>query len=224
MKYLKYFGILAALALIACIAFPAEAHTLLGLDASHIVDTTVGIGAPYLGYVSVAAIKRTRGANPGGLVEFYIIDKDDLLDLPAPADGKVTITAAITAKPGKGFTKWEFAQDTGDFNFKLSGDPGSQSFEHTVGIYIPRFTPEIAEEYNKLPNGEYVIIKVDANGNQIVNGDLVRPMIPNLDYKSGKKFNDKNGAEVGFAAGNGHVPYFYTGEIPVLNVIADPGV
>lgn len=222
MKYLKYLGIFAALALVvAFIAAPAEAQALFGLDTKELVSAGVIGGNTSLAYVSVAAIKRVRGANPGGVVKTYVIDKDDITLIPAVGPDGVTITTAITVKDGKGFALWDFAQDTGDFNFKLSGDPGSQAFEHTIGLYIPRFTPEIAAVYNNLPNGEFIIIQEDANGQKVIHGDLTRPLVPNLDYKSGKKFTDKNGSEVGFSAGNGHVPYFYTAAIPLLPVVPE---
>jgi len=227
---MKKSKILAVLALfVALIAVFAAPH----IDPLQFVSTETVAMVKHLGLVSggssmlgmcvsLGSIKSKCGANPGGTTELYVINKVDVLTFPAVGPDGVTLSGPIVPKDGKGFAKWDFLQDTGDFNFKLSGDPGSQSFEHTIGAYIARFNPEIAAIYNGLPNSELIAIKVDGVGQKIVFGDLQRPLVPNLDYKSGKKFNEKNGAEFSLTCGNSHVPYFHSGEIPVLVVVAAP--
>ncbi|TPE43968.1 hypothetical protein [Pontibacter mangrovi] len=223
MKNFKFLGLIAVvvmlIAAVSAFAVPADSAVMHFVQDLGLVSS----GSTMLGMcVSFASIKNKCGANPGGTSELYIINKVDVDETQWPelgADG-VTYAGPIVPKAGKGFAKWDFAQDTGDFGFTLSGDPGSQSFEHTVGVYIPRFNPEISKVYKDLPNAEIIAVKIDANGQKIVFGDLQRPLTPKLDYKSGKKFNEKNGAEFGLTVGNNHPPYFYSGDIPVVDVVA----
>lgn len=220
MKKNKIFALLAlALVLVAFFIAPYPQQLLDLLQDLGIVTA----GSSMLGMcVSLGSIRNKCGANPGGSVEMYVINKEDVASFPTVGEDGVTLSGGIIPKEGKGFAKWDFLQDTGSFDFKLSGDPGSQAFEHIVAAYIPRFNPQIAGIYNGLPNSEVIIIKVDGVGQKLVFGDLQRPLIPNLDYKSGKKFNEKNGAELSFTCGNSHVPYFVTGVIPVVEVVEAP--
>ncbi len=192
----------------------AESHGLVHLG----LFETVGFGgAPMLGCVSVAGISKICGSNPGGLNELFVIAVSDLEDFVEPAEGEVNIPAAsIVPKIGKGFVQWDFAQDTGELGLKGSGEDGSQSFEQSVSTFIPRFTPAIAAVVQNSLNNKFIVAVRDGKGQVMIGGTLTRPMTFEMDYKSGKKFNDKNGGEYTFKCGIGSVPFFLTGTLPVV--------
>lgn len=180
------------------------------------VSTLAGSGYSFATCVSVASISEECGPNIGGTTKLYVIAKEDVdLDAFPPVVG-VSISQPIVPKEGKGFALLEFAEDTGEINFKSSGDQGNQAFDFDLGVYIPRMTPAIAAIVNGMLNRKYLVIKEDGNGQKMLAGDEKRFMTFNIDYKSGKKYNEKNGGDYRFTGGFGHVPYFYNAAVPVI--------
>ena len=200
--------VLAVLALV----FPAEAALVAGVlhlgDASQF--TLAGCAA--VGNI----VSEDCGANPGGTVNLWVARRRDVATLPNPASGTVTVTAPLTMKAGKFFAKWEFAQDTGDLNHKTTGDPGNKSVTMEVNTYVPRGNELIDAVINEAINGDFIVIVEDGLGQKRIAGDLLRGVIFDHDYKSGKKGTDKNGTDFKFGGeGFGHVPYYYDAAIPV---------
>ena len=162
------------------------------------------------------------GANPGGTVELYVIDKYDIQTLTAPADGGIEVTADIVPVTGKGFAKWDFAQDKGAMKNGIKGEQGSQYVEHGVEAFIPRMTLEIAAVLETCINRRFIVLKKDANGQVWIYGDLLRPLTFETDYNSGTKFTDVNGTNVKFNGGTTHMPWLYSGDIPVVAAPVTP--
>lgn len=156
------------------------------------------------------------GANPGGLVTLYVIRRSDIETFPAVSADGVTITAAIVPKEGKGFAKWDLEMDTAELTHKSSGDPGSQSVETELEVYISRGKASIDAVIQNCINGKFVVIGVDAQGQKRIGGNVVRPLTFSHEYKGGKKLTDKNGTTIKFTGGTGNVPYYYTNTIPVI--------
>jgi len=209
------------------LAFVAESRGLASFgmqEALGIVgSTTTMLGA----CVSVANIKDDAcGANTGGVYELYVIHKNDIKTFPGfIAESTSELDGDIVLEAGKAWAKWDFAEDTGDINFKTEGDAGSQSVTQESNVYIPRINPLISNIINNALNGKYVIAVVDPNGQIMIGGSKVRPMKFEVDYKSGKKFNDKNGGDYKFTVGTSHTPLFYTGALPVVGAaVAAPAV
>ncbi|MDJ1468169.1 hypothetical protein [Xanthocytophaga flava] len=174
----------------------------------------LAVGAVF-GCVSLGGIQEECGPNPGGQNELYIIAKRDLESIPDADEATHTISEDIVPKTGKGFVKWDFALDTGELTSETTGDQGNQACKVGVGVYVPRSNPKVDKVINQSYNTEFVVIGVDALGQKKIAGNLSRGLMFTSKYTSGKKFEDKNGREVGFAGGQPNEPYFYTGVIPL---------
>lgn len=222
MKLLKtlFFLTLSVLALV----FFAEMNGLTDLGVSEALGlastTTLVLGS----CISVASIKEDDcGANTGGLYELYVILKRDILTWPPfKAGSKVALQGNIVPKTGKGWAKWDFAEDTGEIAFKSEGEAGSQTFSQETGVYIPRLNEEIADIVANALNGKFVVAVKTPDDQIMIGGSVKRPMTFNVDYKSGKKFNDKNGGDYKFTVGTNHPPLFYAGTLPLEDAVVIP--
>jgi hypothetical protein len=155
------------------------------------------------------------GGNSGGQVELYVARSRDIESIPDVEDeGGVVVEDNIVMKAGKNFVKWDFTMDTGELTHKATGDQGSQAIEWGCEVILAKGRPDVDEQVNAALNGKFVIIVKDGNGFTRIGGSLLRPMKFEHDYKSGKKFNDKNEYIMKFMGGGSHVPYTYTGVIP----------
>jgi hypothetical protein len=170
-----------------------------------------------LAVLPVGAIAEQRyGANPGGTTELFVIDVYDLQTLTLPAADSIEVTADLVPVAGKAFAKWDFAQDKGSMSSGIKGEQGSQYVEQGVEAFIPRMTKEIAAVLQNCINRRFIVLKRDANGQVWIYGDKLRPCTFETDYKSGTKFTDVNGTTVKFTAGTTHVPWLYSGDIPLV--------
>jgi len=165
--------------------------------------------------VSVAGISEECGPNPGGQNKLYVIAKRDLQSISAVVEASYSI-ATVTPKTGKGFVVWDFALDTGELTSETVGDQGNQACKVGVAVYVPRSNPRVDKIINSSYNSEFVVIVEDALGQKKIAGNTRRGLMFTSKYTSGKKFDDKNGREVGFTGGQSNEPYFFTGEIPIL--------
>jgi hypothetical protein len=156
------------------------------------------------------------GPNAGGMTDFYIARRSDILSIPAVGADGVTISTDIVMKSGKKFAKWSNEIDFHDLNWKTEGDAGSQTITQELNIYISRFKAATDKEFNNAINGKFIVISVDPNGTKRIGGNLLRPLTLNFDAKSGKKNTDKKGTDIKATAGTGHVPFYYTGVIPIV--------
>ena len=206
-------GLLTLILMAAAYAFPAEAaHVasvlhLAGPDLSMHVASCVAVGN---------ITSQDCGANPGGTVNLWVARRRDVATIPPPGADGVTIAQPITMKTGKAFAKWEFTQDTGELTHKSVGDAGNKSVTKEVTTYVPRGNAQVDAEINKAINGDFIIIVEDGLGQKRIGGNLLRGMIFDHDYKSGKKGTDKNGTDFKFLGeGFSHVPYYYDAAIPV---------
>ncbi len=200
------------------LAYFAEAHQLTNFGMIEAMGLA-GTSSMMLGScISVASIQDDEcGPNTGGIYELYVISRNDILTFPElKANSKVELDGEIVLKPGKAWAKWDFAEDTGEIAFKSEGEAGSQTFTQETGVYIPRMTPTIANIIANALNGKFVVAIVNPNELVNIGGTKIRPMKFDIDYKSGKKFNDKNGGEYKFAVGISHPPLYYTGQLPTV--------
>jgi hypothetical protein len=217
-------GLLAVTLMLFVSNFPTASAELAHLvpAVGSFYDAHVALlvaGSSIVACLPIAAIVEEDdcGSNPGGTNELYVARKRDVESIPAPGADKVTISTPIVMKPGKAFVKWDHAQDTGDINHKSEGDPGNKSVSTDVNCYVPKGNPAIDSVVQSALNGEFIVIVVDGKGQQRIGGDLLRGLIFDHDYKSGKKGTDKNGSDFKFATtGMGHVPFYYTAAIPLV--------
>lgn len=156
------------------------------------------------------------GPNPGGETELYLVRKSAIVSIPAVGPDGVTIAGNIVMKTGEGFAKWDTLIDNSELSHKTVGEIGSQSVEQTLEVFIPRARVNIDAEIQKAINGSFIVISVDAQGQKRIGGNLLRPMSMVHDYKGGKKNTDRRGTTLTFTSGAGHVPFYYTGTIPVV--------
>jgi hypothetical protein len=155
------------------------------------------------------------GPNPGGIVDLYLIRRSDVDTFPPLAADGVTLTGNIVPKTGKGFARWALEMDKAELTHKSVGDPGSQSVEQELEIYISRGLASIDAVMQSCINGKFIVVAVDGLGQKRVGGNLLRPMSFSHDYKGGKKGADTNGTTVKFNGGTGRIPAYYTGTLPL---------
>ena len=215
-KYLKVLMSVTFLMFCAVYASETQGLTHFGLfeSLSAVGGTTTFLGSCF----SVGSIEEDEcGPNSGGIYDLYVIAKRDIQSFPPlKADSSVELVGNIVPKAGKAFAKWDFTEETGEINYKSTGENGSQAIEQSVAVSIPRSNPKIADVVNKALNGSYVVVVVDPAGQMQVGGSDKRGMTFNIDHKSGKKSLDKNGGDYTFACGIGHPPLFYTGTLPTV--------
>ncbi|RDC63283.1 hypothetical protein [Adhaeribacter pallidiroseus] len=197
------------------LVFFTETHGLTHLGVSEALGLASSTSMVLATCISVASIKEDEcGANTGGLYELYVVLKRDILTWPGfKAGSKVVLDGDIVLKTGKKWAKWDFAEDTGEITFKSEGEAGSQTFSQETGVYIPRMNEEIAEVVANALNGKFVVAVKTPDDKVMIGGSQKRPMKFDIDYKSGKKYNDKNGGDYKFTVGTNHPPLFYDGEL-----------
>jgi hypothetical protein len=202
-------------------AFPNAAHVVAslvphGTDALQVLTNHTAGMATACVVVPLVDITLDDCPNPGGLTDLYVIRRKHIQTFPAPDADGVTVATAIVPVTDEGFVKWDFATDSGEVTHKSSGDPGNKSISHGTDVYVPRGSAATDSVIQAALNGDFVVIGRDSNGNLRILGDKNRGVTFDHDYKSGKKGTDKNGTDFKFTGeGFGHVPYYYTGAIPL---------
>ena len=231
MKNLLRFGAFLSLLLLAAgFAFPGQAlalaHTVSPDHGVAVLTALTGIGSGTMlacVVTPIAGFEVDDCPNPGGLTELYVIRRRDVATFPIVAEDGVTLTTALIPKTGVGFVQWGFAADSGEVNHKSSGDAGNQSIGQEVNTYVPSGSPTIDAVIQRALNGDFIVLGRDSKGQLRMAGDKYRGVKFEHDYKSGKKGTDKNGTDFKFSGeGFTHVPYYYTGAIPLMGVVPAP--
>jgi hypothetical protein len=156
---------------------------------------------------------------PGFAVKIYAICSCDIETFPArkTSNGvgdKVTLDGNIVPKDGKVFAEWESVPDSGIFTPTEVGVVGSMNFQTTYQFKLAA-TKAVEEMLDQTPNGCWVVIVQDKDGNKRVIGSKDLPATRTAvagtngpDLASEKTYN------ITFTDNSGRIAPYYLGTIP----------
>ena len=165
-----------------------------------------------------------NGENMGGIVQkIYFGFWADVETFPAkpvtPAtlEDNASLTGNIVMKTGKRMFEMYITDDTGEFNVEPVGEVDGKSFVLHLNFFHPGMQKKILGFINAAKNDNLVFVVTDAEGQQYLMGDAMRPAVyqgaPN-GSGTGKETAARKGmsCEFTYKTGNVHV---YTGTVPL---------
>lgn len=163
-------------------------------------------------------VANTCGSNPGGQRKLYVIASRDVVSIPDVAvAGELTIEDDIVLASGKKFAVWDFAKNTAEGSYNLTGNQGNQSWNQGIEFQQNGSDPVADAVINAAANGEFICLLADGLGQVRLYGEIDNPLMFVADYKSGKKGGDPNVKTSKFTGeGFADMPKYYTGAISVL--------
>jgi hypothetical protein len=136
-------------------------------------------------------------ANPGGGRNLYaILCKDVVGNYPLPSqidEATQRLTALPTLVTGKKWSQYNFPDGTLDYKVDDSGDPGYQSYKHSVEFALAGSSDELHIEMDKFINAGVMFLIEDKNGEFQIAGSTDDPIFLKKSFALGKKGNDKRG-------------------------------
>jgi hypothetical protein len=167
------------------------------------------------GCISLANVSRECEPNVPGLFKLYLIRSDEVTAIPAAV--YQSITTALTLGAGKGFSVWEFTEETAKFDENAVGEADGKSFEKMIDFFIPGDNATKAYQFSSMLNDRFIAITKDGNGNIKIHGDLDRPMrLEKQDFTTGAANADRKGTAFQLKCNSSHKSYWYTSTIVSL--------
>ncbi len=165
-----------------------------------------------------------NGENMGGIVQkIYFGFWADVETFPtkpvtpATLEENASLTGNIVMKTGKRMFEMYITDDTGEFNVEPVGEVDGKSFVLHLNFFHPGMQKKILGFINAAKNDNLVFVVTDAEGQQYLMGDAMRPAVyqgaPN-GSGTGKETAARKGmsCEFTYKTGNVHV---YTGTVPL---------
>jgi hypothetical protein len=180
--------LLAALAFAIGVILPTEVFSALHTDPL----VVVGMATVSLANLNGSSYQKP---NPGGTRTLLLALSKDISGV-WPKSANIVggeLTTGPTMKTDKKWAEYEFPDGTFNLSDDGSGDPGFQSFKHTVEFMIAGFAKDIQVEIMKHLNAGSVIIGELNDGQYFVAGSSDNPIFIKPSGTSGKKGNDKRG-------------------------------
>lgn len=170
-----------------------------------------------------------NGENMGGIVQkIYFGFWADVETFPAkpvaPAtlEDNASLTGNIIMKPGKRMFEMYITDDTGEFNVEPVGEADGKSFVLHLRFFHPGMQRKILGFINAAKNDNLVFVVTDAEGQQYLMGDALRPAV----YQgapdgsgTGKETASRKGISCEFTYKTGNV-YVYTGTVPLTEAVS----
>ncbi|RCR69425.1 hypothetical protein [Larkinella punicea] len=196
-SFLKY--AVFALATLAFVVFPDQvASAVSSVDSlAFLQDVLVAPEGVMVGLVSLANIDATsyQKPNPGGIRTLYVALRKDIVGIwPKAVDivgGEIQTGPVMVT--GKKWAEYEFPDGTCSLDDDAAGDPGFQSYKHSLDLMMAGFSKELAAEILKHLNAGCVVILEHNDGQHVVGGSSDNPIFIKPGFKSGKKGADKRG-------------------------------
>ncbi|MBK6285797.1 MAG: hypothetical protein IPF54_26780 [Draconibacterium sp.] len=165
-----------------------------------------------------------NGENMGGIVQKiyfgFWVDVETFPTkpvTPATLEDNASLTGNIVMKTGKRMFEMYITDDTGEFNVEPVGEVDGKSFVLHLNFFHPGMQKKILGFINAAKNDNLVFVVTDAEGQQYLMGDAMRPAVyqgaPN-GSGTGKETAARKGmsCEFTYKTGNVHV---YTGTVPL---------
>ena len=133
-----------------------------------------------------------------------------------------TLTGDLIMKAGKKLFKMYITDDTGEFNVESVGEVDGKSFVHHLNIFHPGMQKKILGFINAAKNDNLIFIVTDAEGQQYLMGDAMRPAVyqgaPN-GSGTGKETAARKGMSCEFTYKTGN-NYVYGGSVPLTEAVS----
>jgi hypothetical protein len=165
--------------------------------------------------VSVAAISRICGPNPGGIkTKMYVARVVDILTLPA-ATNKVVATD-IVMKSGKAMVAWDIELDSGNITVETEGSVSNPSLKAGAVFKVARNSPGIDAAIDGAIGQELLILIPENSGNVRILGQLDKGAFLGYKGATGLKSADFAGKDLTVTwEGLFESPNYYTGVVPI---------
>lgn len=168
------------------------------------------------------------GENMGGIRQFiHFALWDDVETFPTKPTTPATLgenavlTGDIVMKSGKRMFSMYITDDTGEFAIESVGEVDGKSFVQHLTLFHPGLQTTILGFMNSTKNENLVLIATDAEGQQFLMGDSMRPAIfvgsPDGNGTA-KETAGRKGMSMEFIykTGNNHI---YSGSIPLTAAV-----
>lgn len=126
----------------------------------------------------------TNGENMGGIVQtvYFGLWKDVKTwptkpENPTGLEENAALTGDIAMKDGKRMFELYITDDTGEFNVEPVGEVDGKSFVMHLNLFHPGLQKKILGFINAAKNDNLVFIVTDAEGQQYLMGDKLRPAV-----------------------------------------------
>ena len=164
------------------------------------------------------------GNNMGGVrqVVYYGFHADvetwpTVPDSPADIEANGVLTGSVVMKTGKNMFELYITDDTGEFNIESVGEVDGKSYVEHLNFFHPGLQKKILGFMNAIKNDNMFFIPTDAEGQQYLMGDEMRPAI----YQgspdgsgTGKETAARKGMSCEFTYKTNSV-YAYEGDVPL---------
>ena len=164
------------------------------------------------------------GKNTGGLKQLvYFGLWDDVETFPALPSAPATleagaeITADLIMKTGKNMFSMYLTDDTGEFSIEQIGETDGKSYLTKLSLFHPGLQKKILGFMNATKNENLVLIVPDADGQNYLMGDALRPATMSGSPDGAgttKETAGRKGVSMEFTYKTGDV-YVYDGAIPL---------
>jgi hypothetical protein len=165
-----------------------------------------------------------NGENMGGLVQsVYFGLHADVLTWPTKPSSPTTLetnavlTGDIVMNPGKRMFELYITDDTGQFSVEPVGEVDGKSFVMRLSMFHPGLQKKLLGFINSAKNENLVFVVTDAEGQQYLMGDELRPAVyqgsPD-EAGTGKETAARKGISMEFTYKTGNV-YVYEGSVPL---------
>jgi hypothetical protein len=153
------------------------------------------------GIVTLAPIGRNK-SNLGGVIYIDVFDEADTLatnfDYPGTTEitaGEIPAGSLVTAVTGmfpSGVARrLKFDIETLHIDFESSGDSENQSYTHTMEGVVSGYDKTHVSFMNSINNRPVIVIGTMPNGDRIMAGSKLKPMVLNISGSTGTKGSDK---------------------------------
>lgn len=165
--------------------------------------------------IPLTDIKGTTGPNPGGSVNLYLAEADEVELIPAAVAGVITTDITLKAGATIGFKKFEFAPGTCKLSHPSVGEDGSGSFDTLIDVVIDGDDGARLDLFEQMINGRFIAILDPSSKKTKVVGTLRAPLIcRQINYDGGADNPERNGFTFQFKSRAGHLSREYQGVIP----------
>lgn len=166
---------------------------------------------------SIADIEKTCGGNAPGLkTTIYIGFKGHVASIPSPGAGTHIISGDIMMEEDRGMYAWSISKGGNSYESNPEGEDESVENEITIKAFINKLEADKTYILNDVHGGEFILLVPDRNGKMRLIGDLEEGATVRVKEQT----NDKNGYDLTISWPTNHLPYYYEGDIPILNIVS----
>jgi hypothetical protein len=146
----------------------------------------------------------------GGIDQLWIVRSADVLVIPAPTSLQGNfITQAVTLRPGKSFTKLNFARGAARYKFKPISTEQGTIYDAEITLDTRGLRWDHSLEITKLTPGAYLMAIKDRDGNRFLVGSPERPLRFKAEGDSNAVAGDTPGAQWTFTGKMIYQPLFW---------------